>query len=403
MQDRKSGRLKTAEGYYVFSRLDIFEQLYPHLGGKRNQSEPSNQLKDHTFKPLYFYTFIPNADVSLSNYFSQPVGLIFIIIIGVLVTFTGFVLLAYGRDETRHRAFVKRTSSELEDLYNNAPCGYHSFDSNMVVTRINDTELDWLGYTREEIEGKVKFPELITAESRNKFFACFEDFRKTGHVNDILLDLQSKEGGTIPVIASATAIIDEKGGFVASRCTLFNYTERKQLEAKLLKSATQDTLTGLFRRSYFEEVLSKEFARLVRSTGSVMVMILDIDYFKSINDTFGHDGGDKALIEFSNRLKQALRQDDVAARYGGEEFALLLANTTFGEALEIAERIREDMSRTPMVLSPGRELQLTVSIGVTQLASSDSHWSEAMRRADEALYEAKAEGRNKVKSIKPLN
>jgi PAS domain S-box-containing protein len=138
----------------------------------------------------------------------------------------------------RHQAeeALKQTAAELGDLYNNAPCGYHSLDRDGRFVLINDTELKMLGYTREEILGKKKFSDLLTAESLSTFQANFPRFKERGWVGDLEFQMLCKDGTILPVSLSAIAIKDAEGNFIMSRSTMIDISERKQAEAALYKS-----------------------------------------------------------------------------------------------------------------------------------------------------------------------
>ena len=127
-------------------------------------------------------------------------------------------------------------STEVEDLYNRAPCGYHSVNPTGLFLRMNDTELDWLGYSREEVVGKLRFPDLLSAEGKKSFDAAFARFKEVGAVDDLEYDLIRKDGSTLPVLVSARVIRDKTGAFVSSRSIVFDNTERKALESALRKS-----------------------------------------------------------------------------------------------------------------------------------------------------------------------
>jgi PAS domain S-box-containing protein len=131
---------------------------------------------------------------------------------------------------------VLERTAELSDLYNNAPCGYHSLDSDGVFERINDTELAWLGYTRDEIVGKVKFRDLLTPASAQIFDREFADFEAGNGVNNLEFEMVRKDGTIMPVLLSATASLDPEGRYLISRSTIIDHTERKQTEAELLES-----------------------------------------------------------------------------------------------------------------------------------------------------------------------
>jgi PAS domain S-box-containing protein len=131
---------------------------------------------------------------------------------------------------------VEQRTAELSDLYNNAPCGYHSLDENGVVLRINDTELKWLGYTREEIVGQFPFYKILTPDSVQTFANTFPRFKETGRLVDIELDFVRKDGSILPVLLSATAQIDSAGRFLWSRSTMIDRTERKRIDEAMRQS-----------------------------------------------------------------------------------------------------------------------------------------------------------------------
>jgi len=134
---------------------------------------------------------------------------------------------------------LRQSAEEMRDIYNNAPCGYHSLDKDEVIRRINDTELAWLGYTREEVVGKMKWTELITPACRKTFRDSFPQFLKQGFVHDLEFEMIRKDGTRLIGLVSASALFDLNGDFLMSRSTVFDITVRKQLEAALLISENQ--------------------------------------------------------------------------------------------------------------------------------------------------------------------
>jgi PAS domain S-box-containing protein len=137
------------------------------------------------------------------------------------------------RDRLQAEQAIAKYASEVEDLYNNAPCGYHSLDSEGKIVNINNTELQWLGYSREEILGK-SFTEIVTADSQQIFHSNFANFKRNGWLRDTEYDLVCKDGTIFPVFLSATAVKDEEGNYLYSRSTLFDARERKQAEQEIL-------------------------------------------------------------------------------------------------------------------------------------------------------------------------
>ncbi len=166
-----------------------------------------------------------------------------------------------------------------------------------------------------------------------------------------------------------------------------------------LEMAVTDQLTGLYNRRYLASHLSAMFDRAYWTGRALSVLILDIDHFKSINDTHGHDVGDKVIQIFADRITNAVRGIDLACRYGGEEFLIAMPDTDVHFARIVAERLRQDIATEKIPLNGGRDLiEATVSIGIasTEEGLEDDSAQKLIKRADEALYNAKQSGRNKV-------
>ncbi len=172
--------------------------------------------------------------------------------------------------------------------------------------------------------------------------------------------------------------------------------EQAMLMKKLKHQASKDFLTGVENRGHFIELAEKELARAIRYRSELSILMMDIDHFKTINDTFGHKVGDLALKQLSDRCKRTLREIDIVGRIGGEEFAVLLPETTKGVATEVAERIRLAIENSPINIEGAESIKLHISIGVATLVSADNNIDDLMHIADTALYEAKNSGRNRV-------
>ena len=173
-------------------------------------------------------------------------------------------------------------------------------------------------------------------------------------------------------------------------------TERKLAQDELQKLARTDALTGLFNRRYFFEIAEKEFAESIRYGRPLSVIILDLDLFKEINDTYGHLVGDQALIHIGELLLKAIRTPDTAARYGGEEFVVLLPETESSQAMLFAERLRKLVDDSP-TQNGNDSISLTASFGVAGYQTKDGEtFDQLISKADQALYMAKGNGRNQV-------
>ncbi len=166
-----------------------------------------------------------------------------------------------------------------------------------------------------------------------------------------------------------------------------------------LEMAVTDQLTGLYNRRYLASHLSAMFDRACWTGRPLSIMILDIDHFKTINDTHGHDVGDKVLRDFADRISNSVRGIDLACRYGGEEFLIAMPDTDMAFAAVVAERLRSEVAEHKFDVLKGREsLEVTVSIGLasTELGLEGDSAQKLIKRADDALYEAKSAGRNRV-------
>jgi diguanylate cyclase (GGDEF)-like protein len=170
-----------------------------------------------------------------------------------------------------------------------------------------------------------------------------------------------------------------------------------KLHAEIEKLATTDGLTGLFNHRWFQEKLSEELKRMDRYSLPVSLIFTDIDYFKKVNDTYGHPAGDLILKEVSGIIRKEIRDVDIPARYGGEEFAVILPGTDSEGCKNIAERLRTAvMART--FSADGRELKVTISIGIATAPADAKSKEELIEKADQALYNAKHNGRNQTVS-----
>lgn len=424
-----------------------------------------------------------------------------------------------------NRELAKR-AEEVADLYNHAPCGYHSLDGEGRVISINDTELGWLGYAREEVVGRMRFEQIIAPHSRPVFESNFPQFKARGCIEGLEFDLLRKDGSTFPVLLSATAVRDQAGNFVHSRTTVFDMTERKRIEdqlriaavafqsrdgmmvtdsrgvilqvnrsftevtgysaaeavghtpamlrsgrhdagfyrtlweavrregywqgkiwnrrkdggvypewlaisairdaggqitqyfgefsdisepreaeRKIIELAFYDPLTGLPNRRLLLDRLQQALGSSTRNEQFGALLLLDLDHFKTLNDTRGHEAGDLLLIEVGQCLRETLRETDTAARLGGDEFVVLLENMGREElsaathAEMIAEKLRLALGQPWFVKE--RVCHIGASIGITIFQDVAESVESLLKQADLALYQAKDAGRNTIRFYNP--
>jgi diguanylate cyclase (GGDEF)-like protein len=172
-------------------------------------------------------------------------------------------------------------------------------------------------------------------------------------------------------------------------------TEGRRLQAEYRRHASVDALTGLYNRRWLDEVLPRQVERAHGDGEPLSAVMVDIDHFKSFNDTWGHAAGDYVLFAVGRRLQRSFRPTDLTARYGGEEFTVILPRTREPDAIRAAECVRRAVATEPLVLEDGTVVKVTVSMGVgSLLAGQTAH--ELLQAADRALYRAKRGGRNQV-------
>lgn len=167
--------------------------------------------------------------------------------------------------------------------------------------------------------------------------------------------------------------------------------QRKSLEI----AATVDGMTGLFNFRYFDASLKRILESATRRSQKLTVGILDLDYFKKVNDTYGHPAGDEVLRQMGDLIQKSLRPFDIAARYGGEEFAIILPECDRDDAFKVCERLRENIEKKYFIFE-GQKINITASIGVTTFPDCAQTGEDLVRQSDLALYQAKKNGRNKV-------
>jgi diguanylate cyclase (GGDEF)-like protein len=176
----------------------------------------------------------------------------------------------------------------------------------------------------------------------------------------------------------------------------------RQTAADILRIATlerdvfTDDLTGLFNRRYLSARLGEEVAKARRYSSDLSAIMVDLDHFKAVNDTYGHQTGDEVLRSVSVVVSQTIRSSDIAVRYGGEEILIVVTNTDIHGAAYLAERLRSNIAALQVRVGASEFVRISVSIGVSSLSRKDDQTDSLVKRADEALYRAKREGRDRV-------
>jgi len=275
------------------------------------------------------------------------------------------------------------------------------------IEDVNPYLIEMLGYSHAEFLGK-KLWDVGSFSDRPESKEMFAELQTKGYVRYEDLPLKTKAGAEIPVEFVSNTYDCE--GIKVIQCNIRNITERKQMEHQVRQLALYDTLTKLPNRRLLNDRLSQTMAASKRGSCYGALMFLDLDNFKSLNDTHGHGIGDLVLIEAAHRLKSCVREIDTVARFGGDEFVVILSDLnadkaeSTSQAEMAAEKIRVTLSG-PYLLTikhEGKaettvEHHCTVSIGVALFINHEASQDDILKWADTAMYQAKEAGRNLIR------
>ncbi|MBI9050209.1 MAG: diguanylate cyclase [Anaerolineaceae bacterium] len=288
----------------------------------------------------------------------------------------------------------KLAEERFRMLFELSPMGLSlvDYDTGMLL-EVNNTLLKLTGYTREELLQQSHWD--ITPKEYYKLEQTIKnDIQKNGNFGPFEKEYTHKDGSRIPISISGVLYTDISGkrinwGFIE------DITERKKLQSELKKQATTDELTGLMNRRRFIEIARKEMKRSTRHEHPLTIALIDLDELKSINDVYGHAVGDQAITLFTKQCMMNLREIDIFARYGGDEFALLLPETDIDQAYVVIERMRQIICESKLI-ADDTELSISMSAGIATMHNQNISLDELLNRADEALYIAKANGKNRI-------
>ena len=298
-------------------------------------------------------------------------------------------------DVTRQLRWISRKNKLLLDC---ASEGIVGLDNNGNISFINPAACALLAGTEDSLLGKhisqfMYEPDDSDPMSTWDSSAMKEQCLLNGGSFQMAADLWKQSRGSFPAELNAAALVNGKNKVKGAVLVFNDITERKELEDQLTRMAKYDNLTGLANRALFKEFLQMSLARSERRKKSTGVMYLDLDHFKEVNDTLGHDAGDALLVSVAGRLQECVRDGDMVARLGGDEFAIVLDDVADPEdARTIAEKILEQFAK-PHDLS-GEMRKVGTSIGIATSNHSGDDPDVLIKAADDAMYVAKKAGRN---------
>ena len=210
------------------------------------------------------------------------------------------------------------------------------------------------------------------------------------------LTARRSDGRDFIVEVDGSVVRDERGRTICLMLAMADITARKRAEEMLRDQALRDGLTGLYNRRHFQDRLRAEVKSAQRHGYRLSLAMCDLDYFKTVNDTYGHQTGDDVLIGFGRLLMTSIREDDLPVRYGGEEFAVLMPHIGVAEAAVALDRIRRAFQEVEFNGEDKGLFSITASFGVAELSETEKDGGKLVEKADQALYQAKESGRNRV-------
>jgi diguanylate cyclase (GGDEF)-like protein/PAS domain S-box-containing protein len=293
-------------------------------------------------------------------------------------------------------AALRESEKRFHSTFASAPIGMAILGLEGQFIQVNAALADIVGYSIEDLQKKT-FQQITYPEDLQGNMEKFAQLRD-GLIKSYQLEMRyfHQQGNLIWVLMSVSAVRDEGDKALYYIAQIQNITERKYLIERLESQARVDYLTNLSNRRYFMELAEAELSRSLRYQSPLALLMIDIDHFKLINDSYGHKTGDMVLQKLSDLLKQSLREVDILGRIGGEEFAILLPESKLENAIEVAERLRVQIANAKLLEAQGKALCITVSVGVAMLDIKNKNLDVLFNQADEALYKAKNSGRNCV-------
>lgn len=273
----------------------------------------------------------------------------------------------------------------LRAIMDSIPAGVMVIDpAKHRIVDINRAAATLIGEPKKRIIGK-KCHQYVCAAEKGRC-PITDLMQVVDNSERVLLDARGKE---IPVIKTVMPITFREHKYLIE--TFIDIRGRKKMDEELKRLATTDILTGAYNRTLFDEIIGREIERVKRYRNPLSVIMLDVDNFKQVNDTFGHNAGDSVLKKIADIVRRVMRKVDYFMRWGGEEFLIISAETDREQAYTLAERIRKRIGKYKF----DHIEKITISCGVAEYRARDSE-NSLIKRADDAMYTAKRAGRNRV-------
>jgi len=377
---------------FILCTASIIQAIIIYFPSKLNKSFDGIKYwaKSNLFNAIGVFLISTISFLYLTYINNNINGIIIILSLAMSVNsfLITFELLRYKKKSIRQSVILSQAIEQ-------SPASIVITDPNGNIEYVNKEFTKSTGYSYEEAIGKN--PKILKSDYHSE-----EDYKNLWA--NILIGREwrgefynkKKNGEFYWESAIISPIFDNEGNIMQMIAIKEDISEHKRLENKLKRQARTDGLTGLSNRRYFMECAEKELLRNKRYHKEIAFLMLDIDYFKKVNDTFGHAIGDIAIKRVADVCIETIRKTDILGRIGGEEFAILLVETNYIDAIKVAERLRLNVENIKLFDDNGVQVNIRISIGITKYHSEDDSLEDLLICSDKALYRAKNEGRNRV-------
>lgn len=303
-------------------------------------------------------------------------------------------LIRAHADLTRANDTLRKFHAAIEF----SPAGIMITDDQGRIEFVNPAFAAASGYAPEELIGQT--PAMLRSEvsTREEIEGLWQTIRDRRVWRGELCN-RRRDGNSAWEDVAIGPVIDENGDVTHYVAVYSDITLRREMEEELRRLAVTDALTGVANRRQLLQMGEQALRRAERNSGELSVLLLDIDYFKKINDTLGHPAGDSALVGLAQVANAIVRNVDLVARLGGEEFAVLLPDTPLEGAVDVAERLRRAVADKVFMGPEGQRIGFTISLGCASVKEGVRNFAELLSLADQALYSAKQGGRNRVAAL----
>ena len=291
---------------------------------------------------------------------------------------------------------IEFANRRFAELFENLPIACFTFDAQGILHEWNQAAEQLYGYPKHEVLFRSMFEKVFTGNAAKRMQQLMQMVLNGSILQGIDSQDYDATGRMIYVVRSAFPLRTPTGEIVGGIVAVVDVSDRVEYEQHLKSLALTDGLTGIANHRAFQEFLQQHFNEACRYHQPLTLALIDVDYFKQFNDTFGHQAGDEVLKRVARILRENVRQADFVARYGGEEFAIVFPFTEMASAGQVAERLRQAIEQAEWEHRP-----ITASFGVASLQPDMKAPQELIEAADNALYKAKAAGRNRVCLFNP--